>query len=108
WEGGNAPWARALQWRIYTSLSNGVSAARLYYQEISSGNGNPSFDPGQNGTVWQAALPATGPDAVVVGQWYHVAMTFTGTAPTNGDTPNVLTMYWTAVSLANTNCHVLR
>jgi hypothetical protein len=108
WEGGGAPWARALQWRIYTSLSNNVSAARLYYQEISSGNGNPSPDIGQNQTVWQAALPATGPDAVVPGQWYHVAMTFSGTAPTNGDAANVLTMYWTAVSLANTECHVLR
>jgi Immunoglobulin domain/Concanavalin A-like lectin/glucanases superfamily len=108
WDGGNSPWARAFQWRFYTSLSNGVSATRLYYQEISSGNGNPSPDPGQNATVWQAALPSTGPDAAVAGQWYHVALTFTGTAPTNGDTPDVLTMYWTALSSANTNCHVLR
>jgi hypothetical protein len=54
-----------------------------------------------------ASLPTNGPDAAIQGQWYHVAVTYTGNDPTNGDTPNILTTYWTLVDPARTNCDVL-
>ncbi len=52
-------------------------------------------------------IPTNGPDAAIQGQWYHVAVTYTGNAPTNGDTPNILTTYWTLMDPARTNCDVL-
>jgi Concanavalin A-like lectin/glucanases superfamily/Bacterial Ig-like domain len=52
-------------------------------------------------------LPSTGPDQFVQGNWYHVAVAFTGTTPTNGDPPNVLTMYWTSFNASHTYADVL-
>lgn len=57
--------------------------------------------------TYDGNIPKTGPDAAVVGGWYHVALAFTGTAPTNGDAPNTLTMYWTRLDPANTSAHPL-
>ncbi len=57
--------------------------------------------------TYDGNIPTTGPDAAVVGGWYHVALAFTGTAPTNGDAANKLTMYWTRLDPANTNAHPL-
>jgi hypothetical protein len=52
-------------------------------------------------------LPSTGPDAVIVGQWYHVAVTYTGDSPTNGDTAKQLKLYWTLMDPTRTNADVL-
>jgi hypothetical protein len=54
-------------------------------------------------------LPNSGPDAAVAGQWYHVAVTYTGTSPTNipPDPANVLTFYWTYLDVNRTNADVL-
>jgi hypothetical protein len=52
-------------------------------------------------------LPSTGPDAVVAGQWYHVAVTYTGDTPTNGDTAKQLKLYWTYMDPTRTNADVL-
>lgn len=73
------------------------SGGNLEYNNIAAGSGND----------FKAPLPATGTDAVHPDYWYHVALTFTGTHPTNGDAPNVLTMYWTHFDGARTNCDVL-
>jgi len=55
----------------------------------------------------KVALPTTGPDAVAAGNWYHVAVTCTGNAPTNGDTPAQVKLYWTLVDMSLTNADVL-
>ena len=52
-------------------------------------------------------LPSTGPDAVAAGNWYHVAVTCTGNAPTNGDTAAQLKLYWTLMDMTRTNADVL-
>jgi hypothetical protein len=52
-------------------------------------------------------LPNSGPDAVAADQWYHVAVTFTGSSPTNGDTANVLTFYWTLLDANRTFADIL-
>ncbi|HUA65886.1 MAG TPA: LamG-like jellyroll fold domain-containing protein [Alphaproteobacteria bacterium] len=51
-------------------------------------------------------LPTVGPDAIAVAPpwpWYHVAVAYTGSAPTNGDPANVFTMYWTLLDPTRTN-----
>jgi len=53
-------------------------------------------------------LPVTsGPDQAVQGQWYHVAVTFTGLSPTNSDTAGVLSFYWTLLDGSRTNADLL-
>jgi hypothetical protein len=52
-------------------------------------------------------LPATGRDAVVAGNWYHVAVTCTGNAPTNGDATAQVKLYWTLMDMTRTNADVL-
>jgi hypothetical protein len=70
--------ARGWQWRIF----NGVMEWNLL-----AGNG------GDND--FKSTLPSTGPNAAIAGTWYHVAVTYTGSSPTNSDAPNQLTFYWT-------------
>jgi hypothetical protein len=56
-----------------------------------------------------ASIPSTGPDAFVPANagtangWYHVAVTFTGGTPTNGDTPDQVRFYWTPMDPTRTN-----
>lgn len=76
-DNGGAISARGWQWRIF----NGVME-----WDLLGGSTDNDF---------KAALPATGPNAAIIGTWYHVAVTYTGDAPTNGDTPNLITFYWT-------------
>jgi hypothetical protein len=54
-----------------------------------------------------ATLPTSGPNAAIQGNWYHVAVTFTGNNPTNGDTKNVFKFYWTLMDPSRTNADVL-
>jgi hypothetical protein len=68
---------RGWQWRIF----NGVME-----WDLLAGSTDNDF---------KAPLPATGPNAAVVGVWYHVAVTYTGENPINGDPPNLITFYWT-------------
>lgn len=68
-------------------------------------NAAPGFNAAANNIT--VALPNSGPNAVVAGQWYHVAATFTGSAPTNSDPANVLTFYWTLLDANRTNADVL-
>jgi hypothetical protein len=86
-DSGNA--VRAWQFRF--------SGGSLEYNNIGAGSGND----------FKAPLPSSGADAATPNNWYHVALTFTGTHPTNGDAPNVLTMYWTLADGSRTNCDVL-
>lgn len=56
---------------------------------------------------FKAGLPNSGPDAAVAGQWYHMAVTCTGNAPTNGDTPYQLKFYWTLLDANRTSADLL-
>jgi hypothetical protein len=69
---------RGWQWRIF----NGVMEWNLL-----AGNG------GDND--FKSTLPSTGANAAIAGAWYHVAVTYTGSSPTNSDPANQLTFYWT-------------
>jgi hypothetical protein len=50
-------------------------------------------------TIASAPIPTNGPDAIVSNQWYHVAVTYNGSANT---TSNLL-FYWTLMDPARTN-----
>jgi hypothetical protein len=77
-DNGGALTVRGWQWRIF----NGVMEWNLL-----AGNG------GDND--FKSTLPSTGPNAAIAGAWYHVAVTYTGSTPTNSDPANLLTFYWT-------------
>ena len=94
--GANPYTVRAVQFRI-DCASPSAGSAQLEF------NGNISFSPSTQIHDVKANLPLTGPDALVQGNWYHVAAAFTGTAPTNGDPADVLTLYWTAFNPQHTN-----
>lgn len=72
-------------------------------------NGNMEWDllAGSTDNDFKAALPTTGTDAVKLNTWYHVAVTFTGQSPTNGDPASVLTFYWTPLDPSRTYADVL-
>src|SRR5580765_7430923 len=77
-DNGGALTVRGWQWRIF----NGVMEWNLL-----AGNG------GDND--FKSTLPSTGPNAAIAGTWYHVAVTYSGSSPTNSDPANQLTFYWT-------------
>ena len=91
--------ARATQFRF--DNDTGPTLSELEF------NGNISVVPSSEIHDAVGFLPATGPDAVAQGSWYHVAVAFTGTAPTNGDPPHVLTLYWTKFDASRTNADIL-
>ena len=97
WEiisGDNSPGtgqSRGWQFRIQSGAT-----PSLNFNFITGGGGN-----------YTANLPTTGPNAVAVGQWYHAAATYTGNNPTNGDSPGVLTFYWTLLDANRTQADVL-
>jgi hypothetical protein len=80
---------RGWQWR----LENGAME-----WDLLAGSTDNDFKP---------LLPTTGPDAVNLNKWYHMAVTFTGANPTNGDPTNVFTMYWTALDPSRSHADVL-
>ena len=94
WEifaGDNSSGARGWQFRIQTGTS-----PQLDFNFISSGGGN-----------FLCNLPKSGPNILLQNIWYHVAVTYTGTAPTNGDTAGLLTFYWTVLDGGRTAASVL-
>jgi hypothetical protein len=82
---GNRGW----QWR----LENGAME-----WDLLAGSTDNDFKP---------LLPTTGPDAARTNAWFHMAITFTGQSPTNGNPTNVLTMYWTPLDPTRTYADVL-
>lgn len=65
--------------------------------------------PGNNATVNNLVvpLPTSGANAIVAGQWYHVAAVFNGFSPTNSDTAGVFRLYWTLLDPNRTAADVL-
>lgn len=97
--GANPYSERAIQFRLDDATPSSGEAELEF-------NGNISSPAG----IFHDAvgiLPTTGPDAVAAGTWYHIAAAYTGTAPTNGDPPYVLTLYWTKFDPTRTNADVL-
>ena len=92
--GSNPYTVRAVQLRF--DNETGPTGGELEF------NGNISANPGTMIHDVFGYLPTVQP-----GQWYHMAVAFTGTAPTNGDPPNVLTMYWTPLNPGMTHAVVL-
>ena len=85
---------RGWQWRIY---NGGATGGVMEWNLLG----------GSSGVDFKAALPNSGPDAALANTWYHVAVTFTGTSPTNSDTANVLSFYWTLLDANRTYADVL-
>jgi hypothetical protein len=81
--------SRGWEWRIY----NGFMEWNLL-----AGAGDNDY---------KVALPASGPDAATTNTWYHVAVTYTGYEPTNGDASNIITFYWTLLDTNRTYANVL-
>jgi hypothetical protein len=97
---GTSPYTeRAVQFR-FDNATPSSGQAELEFNNISFNGASASHD-------MYALLPTTGPDAVVQGQWYHVAVAYTGNAPTNGDPPHTMTFYWTLFDPTRTNADVL-
>ena len=92
--------------------ANGLGVRGWQFRISTGPSANINFNaaPGVNAAVNNLTipLPTSGPDTVVAGQWYHVAVTFTGTSPTNGDTPNLFTVYWTLRDANRTNADILQ
>lgn len=87
--GGTRGW----QFRINASgTGTATNLARLEFNSISTASGTLGD--------FFANLPATGTNAWATGQWYHAAVTYTGT---NGASPGILSFYWTRF---NTNATV--
>jgi hypothetical protein len=89
---------RAIQFRFDNATPSSGAAELEFNGGISDVSPIHDFD---------GVLPTTGPDAVAQGTWYHIAAAYTGTTPTNGDTPNVFTLYWTKFDPTRTNADVL-
>jgi hypothetical protein len=103
------PLAPPNQLEIVCGDQPGAIAQRGWQYRINTG-GRMEFNLlGGNGADndLTAALPPSGPNAAVAGQWYHVAVTCTGNSPTNGDTPNVVKFYWTLLDAFRTNADLL-
>lgn len=83
--------SRAWQFRIVSGAQPTVN-----FNFISGGGGNYTFN-----------LPKSGPNIFLQGIWYHIAVTYTGNAPTNGDTAGVMTFYWTLLDGGRTNASLL-
>ena len=91
---------RIFQWRLAPKgfvLISGATAAQPYltFENIRAGSG------GQN-TIY-AAIPTTGPDAIVSNGWYHTAVTYNGSP----STPNNFVFYWTAINPTNVTADAL-
>ncbi len=78
---------RAWQFRITT-------AGQLHFIRLPSGGAIENF------TI---ALPSSGPNAAVQGQWYHVAVTYTGAGGEAGN----LKLFWTLLDESRTEAALL-
>ena len=83
-DNGGAITARGWQWRLF----NGVME-----WDLLAGSTDNDF---------KSTLPTSGFDTAISNTWYHAAVTYTGQNPTNGDTANILTFYWTLLDANRT------
>ncbi len=109
--GGNPAIAGNGIWNVVSADNNGNNGLGRCWQFRIESATSPTLDYitdlGSNILLYQPSLPLTGPDAAVAGQWYHMAVTYTGGSPTNGDPPETLTFYWTLLNASRTNADVV-
>ena len=101
------------EWEIFCGDSQGESGGRAWQFRMqpsatapslninfitATGGGSPNVSP---------PLPLSGPNALSVSNWYHVAVTYTGNTPTNGDGPCELRFYWTYFDAFRTNADLM-
>ncbi|HLX68953.1 MAG TPA: cadherin-like domain-containing protein [Verrucomicrobiae bacterium] len=101
------------EWEIFSGDNQGGGGlARGWQFRVQPGSA-PSVDinfinaTGGTAPNVQFNLPLSGPDALTVSNWYHVAVTYTGNAPTNSDPQGKLTFYWTFFDPSRTNADLL-
>jgi hypothetical protein len=82
---------RSFQFRIQPKGFSSQTVPTLRFQKV-SGFGSP----GGSTANWNldANIPLTGPDAIVQGGWYHVAVTYNGSLTD----PSAMKLYWTALN----------
>jgi len=101
------------EWELVCGDSQGESGGRAWQFRMQPGatpSLNINFITQTGGSATpnvSPLLPVSGPDALSVSNWYHVAVTYTGNAPTNGDTAGVLRFYWTFFDPYRTNADLL-
>jgi len=83
-----------LNWQIFCGDNNGSRGWHFRIQTGSTPQLNFNFINPNLGN-FTVPLPLSGPNAVTTNQWYHVAVVYTGNAPTNGDIAGELRFYWT-------------
>ena len=93
--------------QIVSGDNGGGITTRGWQWRINNGSMNWDVLAGSTDNNFSPPLPTTGPDAVATNVWYHAAVTYTGNNPTNGDTPNLITMYWTLLDPSRTNADML-
>ena len=101
WEilcGDNSVGTRSWQFRLQNENSP-TTPPEINFNFINAANGS-SLSTTQH-------LPTSGPDAVATNLWYHVAVTYTGYSPTNGDTAGVLCFYWTLLDPTRSTADLL-
>ena len=100
---GEANANRVWQFRIdpigFNPNADGVTTA-LTVPALEFINVNLAVAPVQNRVMF---LPLTGPDAVELGAWYHVAVAYNGSEAT----PNNLSVYWTKIDGTRTQADLL-
>jgi len=96
---GNRVWQFRIDPISFNPNADGVTTA-LTVPALEFINVNLAAAPVQNRVMF---LPLTGPDAVALGAWYHVAVTYNG----NEGTPNNLSVYWTKIDGARTQADLL-
>jgi hypothetical protein len=100
------------EWEILCGDSQGENGGRSWQFRMQPGatpSLNLNFITATGGTSPNLSplLPTSGPDALSVSNWYHVAVTYTGNTPTNGDTACVVSFYWTYFDAGRTNADLL-
>ncbi len=102
----NAPLA-SIDAEILSGDNNGGIGNRGWQWRLENGAMEWDLLAGSTDNDFKPLLPTSGPDTAKLNAWYHMAVTFTGQSPTNGDQANVFTMYWTALDPARTHADIL-
>jgi Big-like domain-containing protein/concanavalin A-like lectin/glucanase superfamily protein len=100
------------EWEIFCGDSQGESGGRSWQFRMQPGT-TPSMNINFITAVGGASpnvsplIPLSGPNALSISNWYHVAVTYTGNTPTNGDGACELRFYWTYFDAFRTNADLM-
>ncbi len=88
--------------QIFAMDSNGTLTTRPFWFRIQGGDLH-FFNLADNDTDNRAAIPTTGADAFVAGEWFHAAVTYDGNEGVAGN----LKFYWTRVDDSRTQANLI-